>query len=223
MTRNCDDKRTRREMTEKTVPPTHVTRAESRRQQVLDAAAVCFRRSGFRGASMSDISGLAGMSTGHIYHYFKSKEAIVEAIVERDVKQGLADIEALKEKNDIVQGLIDGVNDCIVDPTKLSEPALSLEILAEACRNPVISSFLGDCETAIRKSLLEALEIGRKQGSVAADAEVEVACTMLMLIFDGITVQSATNPLFDRETIMQQLGFLLNRLLRPGSGQTASS
>jgi AcrR family transcriptional regulator len=209
-------------MTEKTAPPANVTRAESRRQQVLDAAAVCFRRSGFRGASMSDISALAGMSTGHIYHYFKSKEAIVEAIVERDLQQGLADIEALKEKNDIVQALIDGANDCIIDRNKLSEPALSLEILAEASRNPVISSFLGNCKTAIRRSLLEALEIGRKQGSVAIDAEIGVACTMLMLIFDGITVQSAMDPLFNREVIMQQLGLLLNRLLRPEGGQTAS-
>ncbi len=208
------------EMTEKTAASTHAARAESRRQQVLDAAAVCFRRSGFRGASMSDISALAGMSTGHIYHYFKSKEAIVEAIVERDVQQGLADIDALKGAPDIVQALIDGATDCIIDRGKLSEPALILEILAEASRNPTITGVMGECERSIRRSLLDALEIGRRQGSVAADAEIEVACTMLMLIFDGITVQSVTNPLFDREVIMQQLGLLLNRLLRPDGGKT---
>jgi AcrR family transcriptional regulator len=205
-------------MTEKTLPRSNVTRAESRRQQVLEAAAVCFRRSGFRGASMSEISALAGMSTGHIYHYFKSKEAIVEAIVARDLQQGLADIDALKGASDIVQSLIDGATDCIIDRAKLSEPALVLEILAEASRNPAISGVMGDCKTAIRRSLLEALEIGRTQGSVAADAEIEVACTMLMLIFDGITVQSVVNPLFDRDVILQQLVLLLNRLLRPDAG-----
>lgn len=223
--RNCDEKRAESTMTEKAVPPDSgpdsgkVTRAESRRQQVLDAAAVCFRRSGFRGASMSDISTLAGMSTGHIYHYFKSKEAIVEAIVERDLQRGLADIDAIKKSDDVVQALIDVANDCIIDRGHLSEPALLLEILAEASRNPTVCGIMDACETSVRRSLLEVLEIGRKQGSVAAEAEVEVACTMLMLIFDGITVQSAMNPLFHREVIMQQLELLLTRALRPGAKQ----
>lgn len=55
----------------------------ARRKQILDAAATCFRRDGFRGASMANISLTAGMSTGHIYHYFESKAAIIEAVIER--------------------------------------------------------------------------------------------------------------------------------------------
>jgi AcrR family transcriptional regulator len=202
-------------MTEKTAPRCNAKRTESRRQQVLDAAGTCFRRSGFRGASMSDISALAGMSTGHIYHYFKSKEAIVEAIVARDMQEGLALIEAIKEADDIVQALINGAATCIIDRGQMSEPALMLEILAEAARNPTVCAIMNGCKTAIRQSLLEALELGRQQGSVAAEANVEVACMMLMLIFDGITVQSSLDPLFHREEILQRLTVLLNRVLRP--------
>lgn len=193
------------------------TRGESRRQQVLDAAASCFRRSGFRGASMSKISALAGMSTGHIYHYFKSKEAIVEAIIKRDLEEGIALIESWKDADDIVQALIDGAKDCIVDRAKLSEPALTLEILAEASRNPAISAMLDDCETSIRRCLIEALETGRDRGVIARDAEIETACTVMMLIFDGITVQSATNPLFNPEVILNEMTLLLQRTLRPGA------
>ncbi|QYU68460.1 TetR/AcrR family transcriptional regulator [Leptolyngbya sp. 15MV] len=50
---------------------------DKRRRQILDAALRCFRESGFRGASVSDICKVAGMSPGHLYHYFPSKEAIV--------------------------------------------------------------------------------------------------------------------------------------------------
>ncbi|HXP96887.1 MAG TPA: TetR/AcrR family transcriptional regulator [Telmatospirillum sp.] len=203
-------------MTEKKAPPQcKVQRAESRRQQVLDAAATCFRRNGFRGASMSDISTLAGMSTGHIYHYFKSKEAIVEAIVQRDLQHGLAYIETIKKADNIVQAVIDVATDCIIDRSHMSEPALFMEILAEASRNPTVAVIMNNCKDSVRRSLLDALEIGRKQGSVAADADVDVACTMLMLIFDGVTVQSTLNPLFHRDAIMQQMGLLLDRVLRP--------
>jgi len=166
---------------------------------VLDAAATCFRRNGFRGASMSDISTLAGMSTGHIYHYFKSKEAIVEAIVERDLQHGLAYIETIKKADNIVQAVIDVATDCIIDRGHMSEPALFMEILAEASRNPTVAVIMNNCKNAVRRSLLDALEIGRKQGSVAADADVDVACTMLMLIFDGVTVpEHAQSPVPSR-------------------------
>ena len=70
-------------------------RAANRRRQVLDAAATCFRRSGFHGASMSEISKAAGMSAGHIYNYFASKDAIIAAFVEENetrVKGIISDI-----------------------------------------------------------------------------------------------------------------------------------
>jgi AcrR family transcriptional regulator len=58
-------------------------RGQARRQQILDAAAACFVREGFHGTSIAKISKAAGMSPGHIYHFFESKEAIIGALVER--------------------------------------------------------------------------------------------------------------------------------------------
>jgi len=62
-------------------------RAQLRRNQVLEAAASCFRRSGFHGASMAEISKAAGMSAGHIYNYFDGKDAIIAAFVEQNVER----------------------------------------------------------------------------------------------------------------------------------------
>ena len=61
--------------------------AKRRKEQVLEAAVECFKLQGFHKTSMSQISAAAGMSSGHIYHYFGSKEGIVEAIVARDRSQ----------------------------------------------------------------------------------------------------------------------------------------
>jgi AcrR family transcriptional regulator len=52
---------------------------EARRRQVLDAAVVCFARTGFHRTSMQDIVAESGLSPGAIYRYFTGKEEIVDA------------------------------------------------------------------------------------------------------------------------------------------------
>lgn len=58
-------------------------KAAQRCEEILDAAIRCFREKGFHAASMSSIAKAFGMSAGHIYNYFDSKEDIIEAIVNR--------------------------------------------------------------------------------------------------------------------------------------------
>lgn len=53
---------------------------ERRRQQILDAAQVCFTRKGFFETSMQDVFAESGMSAGAVYRYFKSKDEIVAAL-----------------------------------------------------------------------------------------------------------------------------------------------
>src|SRR5690242_11509282 len=60
-------------------------RREGRRQCILDSTVRCIRRSGFRDASMVDIAREAKMSIGALYRYFPSKDAILEAIADRDL------------------------------------------------------------------------------------------------------------------------------------------
>ena len=69
-------------------PLTRAERRDQQTQRILDAAKICFVRSGFQGASMQQICAEAGMSPGALYRYFSSKEAIIEAICEADRARG---------------------------------------------------------------------------------------------------------------------------------------
>jgi len=62
-------------------------RNRARRDQILSAAMKCFVENGFHGSSMAELAKRAGMSVGHIYHYYESKDAIIEAIVDRDIEE----------------------------------------------------------------------------------------------------------------------------------------
>lgn len=60
-----------------------VKEAEERRNEILDAADELFGLKGFDGASTNDILDKVGIARGTLYHHFKSKEDILDALIER--------------------------------------------------------------------------------------------------------------------------------------------
>jgi AcrR family transcriptional regulator len=58
-------------------------RSERSRTAILDAALDLFSHRGYGATSMRDIAGKAGVSTGSVYHHFKDKESIFQALLER--------------------------------------------------------------------------------------------------------------------------------------------
>jgi AcrR family transcriptional regulator len=56
--------------------------SEERRNQILEAAMAVFARQGFEEARMDDIAQEVGLSKGALYLYFKSKDAIISAILQ---------------------------------------------------------------------------------------------------------------------------------------------
>jgi AcrR family transcriptional regulator len=53
---------------------------DSRREQILQAALACFLENGVAATSIAEIRQRSGASTGSIYHFFQSKEAIAVAL-----------------------------------------------------------------------------------------------------------------------------------------------
>jgi AcrR family transcriptional regulator len=51
-----------------------------RREAILDAALHCFVERGFHGTAIPDIARRTGIAAGTIYHYFNSKEELVNAL-----------------------------------------------------------------------------------------------------------------------------------------------
>lgn len=60
-----------------------VKEAEERRNEILDAADELFAQKGFDGTSTNDILEKVGIARGTLYYHFKSKEDIMDALIER--------------------------------------------------------------------------------------------------------------------------------------------
>ncbi|WP_342133537.1 TetR/AcrR family transcriptional regulator [Hydrogenophaga sp. OTU3427] len=57
-------------------------RNDVQRQHILDAASLLFIEHGFGGTSFNDIADAVGVTRTALYYYFRSKEAILEALTE---------------------------------------------------------------------------------------------------------------------------------------------
>src|SRR3569623_411756 len=64
-------------------------RAEARPDEVLDAALELFVEKGFAHTRVEDIAARAGLSKGAVYLYFPSKEAILEGLVKRVIRNDI--------------------------------------------------------------------------------------------------------------------------------------
>ncbi|SPT53523.1 HTH-type transcriptional repressor KstR2 [Actinomyces bovis] len=68
------------------MPPTRLN-ASARREQILDAAQDLFLAKGYETATIEDVLTAVGIAKGTLYHHFRSKEAILEAIVARTCEE----------------------------------------------------------------------------------------------------------------------------------------
>ncbi|TPM37264.1 TetR/AcrR family transcriptional regulator [Mesorhizobium sp. B2-3-4] len=73
--------------------PRIIKHPELRREELLDHAQALFLTRGYDKASLNDVIASAGVSKGAFYHYFASKEALLEALAERFARQALAGVQ----------------------------------------------------------------------------------------------------------------------------------
>ena len=78
-----------------------VKEAEERRNEILDIAEKLFVEKGFDGTSTNDILNDIGIARGTLYYHFKSKEDILDAMIERIMGRLIANASEIVKKKEI--------------------------------------------------------------------------------------------------------------------------
>ncbi len=189
-------------------------RGASRRRQVVEAALRCFEENGFHKTSMAEISEAAGMSVGHIYHYFPGKEALIAAIVELHVDQAFEHMnEAARQKGTLYDVLLVRVCEHLDKAKRIKDRAAYFEVLAECERNPKIRDIIHKADVRMmerQRELFRELEPTAAQLSDAEiDARLETFNALLLgLIRRDLTDDGACDELL-RQTVERVLLYLI--------------
>jgi len=191
-------------------PSAALLRNRARRDQILTAAVKCFVENGFHGSSMAVLAKRAGMSVGHIYHYFESKDAIIEAIVDKDIEEAPGMLDDFSGADDVVAAMMDRLDETVERHLDRDRAALRLEILAEAARNPRIAAKVHSADTIARNRLIQALS-GRLTN--LSPGEVADRVEAIAAIFQGLIVRAVHNPDLDRDAFVRTAHLVLRELL----------
>jgi AcrR family transcriptional regulator len=186
---------------------------EQKRGEILGAAIRCFTRDGFRGASTTDICTEAGISPGHLYHYFPSKEAIIEAMIDMGLARAAERFEKILAAPDVIEALL-----ADIEETSLRfRPAqiLNLDGLAEAGRNPDFAGIIERHTSAIRRLWADFLRQAQQQGRVDPGLDPDATANILIALIDGSRAMPIRNPKLDIKQSVAHLRTMLVRFLRP--------
>ena len=126
--------------------------AVDKRRIILDAAVRVFARQGFHTCRVSDIADEAGVAYGLVYHYFGSKDEVLDTLFLERWNLLLEAIEGISSRGGRAQDQLHAVASFIVDSYRY-DPELMKVIIVEVTRaaNSFGAAHLGTISDAYRQ------------------------------------------------------------------------
>ena len=146
-----------------------------KRRQILDAAIRVFARQGFHATRVSDIADEAGVAYGLVYHYFKSKEEVLNELFSERWSLLLAAIEETDQQDGSPREKLGAVAAFIVDSYR-HDPELMKVIIVEVTRaaNSFGRTHLPEIRRAY-ESIAKIVAEGQEQGAFRRDIDPNFA------------------------------------------------
>jgi AcrR family transcriptional regulator len=200
--------------------PDTLSTTDARSLEILMSIKSVFEQKGFDGASMQDLARAAEMSVGNFYRYFASKDAIIAAMVELDLRNVAELFRQIRSSDDPRGAFLDAIRREILEHGASCDGPLWAEIDAAASRRPEIARITERMEEDVLRYLLEtfALITGRPVAEMAA--RFGGHARMMIIIFKGTAMQ----PHLSAELVdlaVSTVDLLLDRIVADAPGPAA--
>jgi TetR/AcrR family transcriptional regulator, fatty acid metabolism regulator protein len=150
---------------------------EEKREQILQAAVRVFAAQGYEATRVGDVAKEAGVAYGLVYHYFGSKEAVLEAVFREAWGRLLAAVALAEETGEDAAEQL-GLVVKIVLRAWRDDPNLVRLLVREITRSPHIQDELDEIGQAFA-SLQRIVVRGQDAGTFRADVDPQLAAWML--------------------------------------------
>jgi TetR/AcrR family transcriptional regulator, fatty acid metabolism regulator protein len=148
-----------------------------KRRQILRAAITVFARTGYHGSRVSDVAKEAGVAYGLVYHYFGSKEDLLEAVFRRTWSRMLEAVQEIERTEETARGQIAGVARIVLGAWEV-DPDLVRVLVREVARSPQLGREVDEIAHAF-EALERIVRGGQERGELRTDVEPRLAAWIL--------------------------------------------
>jgi AcrR family transcriptional regulator len=150
---------------------------EDKRRHLLDAAVRVFARKGFHASRVGDIAEEAGVAHGLLYHYFESKDQVLEAIFHENWSVLIARIASVEETGEPAADQLRHIA-TIVLRTWLHLPDVVRVVVQEFGRSPELADRIGELTLPI-DAIRRVITRGIERGEFRQDIDPRFAATVV--------------------------------------------
>jgi TetR/AcrR family fatty acid metabolism transcriptional regulator len=174
-----------------------VASKQDKRRLLLDAAVRVFARKGYHTCRVGDIAEEAGVAHGLLYHYFSSKEEVLETIFRETWSLMLETIASVQEPGEPARESLRKTA-AIVLRTWGNDPDLVRVLVLEVTRSPHLQKEIEDVDQAF-KMLRQIIERGQANGEFRRDLDPQFAATVFYGALDEVLTGWVMGQLPDDE------------------------
>ncbi len=179
------------------VPEQHLA---DRREQILQAALVCFASKGFHRTTMQDICTEAGLSAGAVYHYFAGKEEIIAASCARSSQRVQWVFDASMgtgQTADVLRQMVALFAGELSRPGAVEASRAAVNTWGEAVVNP---SLQREQRAALDNAIAFLTGLARSAqdaGEFSRSVVPEYFARVMTALYDGLLLQQSLDPHVD--------------------------
>jgi AcrR family transcriptional regulator len=155
--------------------PTAAQQEKSRR--ILRAAITVFARKGYHSSKVGEIATEAGVAYGLVYHYFGSKEQLLETIFRRTWANMLEQVEEVERSEAPLREQIRAIARIVLGAWQI-DPELIRVLIREVARGPQLQQEVDEIQLAFA-ALERVLARGKERGELRAELEPRLAAWIL--------------------------------------------
>jgi TetR/AcrR family transcriptional regulator, fatty acid metabolism regulator protein len=144
-----------------------------KRKQLLDAAVRVFARSGYHGSRVGDIAAEAGVAHGLLYHYFSSKDEVLETVFRENFGELLARCRAVETSEQPAPDKLEGIAKILLR-TWRNDPDLVTVMVRDVARSPQLQAQVDEVREAFA-IVQRVIEQGQAEGSFRSDLDARLA------------------------------------------------
>jgi len=169
-----------------------------KRRRILRGAITVFARHGYHASKVGDVAKEAGVAYGLVYHYFGSKEQLLDTIFRRTWTRMLEAVEEVERSDAPARDQIQAIARIVLGGWQL-DPDLIRVLVKEVARGPQLEQEIGEIGRAF-DALERVVARGQEKGELRSDIEPRLAAWILY----GALEEILTGWVFGKRTATQE-------------------